>query len=234
MTARNAEFGRAVVRPLLLVAFILSQFFFVAVPRHDTLDVEVWPNKEPSPRIFQTRTIAQSFVSRINNLSRIDIFFGTYDQILRSDLIFRLYRGGPKGRGVAEVRVPGSKIRNNLFTPIEFPSVKNSNGKIFTFVLSMPGAAKKDGPSVWMGAGDVYTQGKSFVNGRPLPADCVFRTYSRRTVLAEWERISRGLPGSLKNPFVLALAAMLFEIAAVAVFWRVLGLFFENGKAPDA
>ncbi len=234
MTARNAEFGRAVVRPLLLVAFILGQVFLFAVPKHDTLDVEVWPNKDLTPKIFQTRTVAQSFIPRINNLSRIDIFLGTYGRVLHSDLIFRLYRGGPKGRGVAEVRVPGSKIKDNLFTPIEFPPVANSGGKIFTFVLTMPDASETDGPSVWLGSGEAYARGSLFVDGRPSPGDCVFRTYSRRTILAEWERISRDLPERWNNPFILALAALIFEIAAVVVFWKVLGLFFENGEAPDA
>lgn len=234
MTARSAEFGRAVVRPLLLVAFILGQVFIIAVPRHDTLDVEVWPNKNLTPRLGRDLTVAQTFIPRIDNLSRIDVFFGTYGLTLSSDLVFRLYRGGWEGRGLAEVRIPGSTIKDNLFTPIEFPPVPESGGKIFTFVLSMPDVPAAEGPSVWLGTGDVYNRGSLFVDGRATPADCVFRTYSRRTVLGEWERIVRSLPGRGKNPFLLALAAILFEIAVIALFWRVLGLFFSGGEAPDA
>lgn len=234
MTARNAEFGRAVVRPLLLVAFILGQIVLIAVPRHDTLDVEVWPNRNLTPRLGGGRTVAQTFIPRIDNLSRIDVFFGTYGRTLSSDLVFRLYRGGPEGRKLAEVRIPGSEIRDNLFTPIEFPRAADSGGRIFTFTLSMPGEPAAEGPSVWLGAGDVYSRGSLFVDGRPAAGDCVFRTYSRRTILAEWERIARGLPGRGKGLFILTLAALLFEIAAAALFWRILGLFFKDGEASDA
>jgi len=227
MSAPRSEFGQAVVRPLLLVAFLLSQIFLLTIPRHDTLDLETWPNTQPSPRIFGTRTVGQSFVPRINNLSRIDIFLGTYRQTLSSDLVFRLFEGGPAGRLAAEVRVPGPNVRDNLFTPIEFKPLRKSRGKLLTFVLSMPGAGEAEGPSLWINSADLLPTGTLSVDGRPTPGDGIFRTYSRRTILAEWERISHGVPGRWGNPFTLAVVALLFEIALAVAFWRILGWFFE-------
>jgi hypothetical protein len=234
MSVQRSEFGQVVVRPLLLVAFILSQIGLLTIPRHDTLDLETWPNTQPSPRIFGTRTVGQSFVPRINNMSRIDIFTGTYGLTLSSDLIFRLFEGGADGRLAAEVRVPGPNVRDNLFTPIEFKPIRKSGGKLWTFVLSAPGADAAEGPSLWINSADLLPTGTLSVDGRPSTGDGIFRTYSRRTIFAEWARISHGVPGRWGNPFTLALAALLFEIALAVAFWRILGWFFTPAEeAPS-
>jgi hypothetical protein len=238
MSASKSEFGQVVVRPFLLVAFIVVQIFLLTIPRHDTLDLEAWPNTQPSPRIFGTRTVGQSFIPRINNMSRIDIFTGTYGLTLSSDLLFRLYEGGLDGRLAAAVRIPGPKVRDNLFTPVEFKPIKKSRGKVWTFVLSAPGAGAAEGPSLWFNPSDLLPTGALAIDGRPSPGDGIFRTYSRRTILAEWERISHGVPGRWGNPFALAVVAMLFEIALAVAFWRILGWFFEpqtgmNDESPE-
>jgi hypothetical protein len=238
MSATKSEFGQVVVRPLLLVAFILSQIFLITIPRHDTLDLETWPNTQPSPRIFGARTVGQSFVPRINNLSRIDIFTGAYGLTLSSDLLFRLYEGGLDGRLAAAVRIPGAKVRDNLFTPVEFKPIKKSRGKVWTFVLSAPDAGPNEGPSLWFNPSDLLPTGMLVIDGRSSPGDGIFRTYSRRTIIAEWERISHGVPGRWGNPFTLAVAALLFEIALAVAFWRILGWFFEpqprmNNELPE-
>ncbi len=222
------------IRPILLVVFVLAQVFLVAVPRHDTLDLEAWPNARLSPRIFGERTVGQSFIAGRNGLSRVDVFLATYLTAPPGDVIFRLFEGEPAGSPIAEARVSGSKLRDNLFNPFEFRRVARSKGKRFSFTLSVPTASEANGPSVWMNPGRLCPKARSWSTAVPLPATAIFRTYSRRTILAEWARISKGAPGFLGNPFVLALAALLFEIAAAAVFWRILGLFFRNGENSDA
>jgi len=66
-----------VIRPILLIVFVLAQVFLVAVPRHDTLDLEAWPNTRLSPRIFGERTVGQSFIAGKNGLSRVVVFLAT-------------------------------------------------------------------------------------------------------------------------------------------------------------
>jgi len=234
MTEQKAKSGREVFRPLLLTVFVLLQVFLIAFPRHDTLDLEAWPNTSLSPRLSGDHTVGQSFVPGLNGLSRIDVFLATYTIKPRGDVIFRLYEGDPAGRPVAEVRAAGSKLMDNLFNPFEFRRLSRSGGKRFSFTLSMPGAAETEGPSVWMNPADLQPRGTLIIDGRQAEGDAVFRTYSRRTILAEWGRIARGMPGPLGNPIVLALAAIFFEIAAAAAFWRILGLFFGNGEAARA
>jgi len=223
-----------VIRPILLVVFVLAQVFLVAVPRHATLNLAAWPTTRLSPRTLGERTVGQSFIAGRNGLSRVDVFLATYLTAPQGDMIFRLFEGEPAGNPIAEARVPGSKLRDNLFNPFEFRRIARSKGKRFSFTLSAPAASEANGPSVWMNPADLLPQGELLIDGRPASGDGIFRTYSRRTILAEWARIAKSAPGFLGNPFVLALAALLFEIAAAAAFWRILGLFFRNGENPDA
>jgi len=230
----NSELGRAVVRPILLVAFILVQIHLIFFLRHDTLDLEVWPNTNPSPRVFGSQTVGQTFIPQRDGLNRIDVLLGTHGLDLKHDLILRLYEGKPAGRPVAEIRVPGPSIRNNLFHPFEFKPIRRSKGRSFTFILAVPSAAEKESPSVWMTASDLFPGGTILINERPENGDCVFRTYSRRTIISEWDRISHGVPGRWGNPWLLAMIALLFEVAIVIAFWRIIGLFLKEERKPDA
>lgn len=234
MSDHDSEFGKAVVRPVLLVVFVFVQVFLIAVPRHDTLDLEAWPNTELSPRISGVRTVGQSFVPGRNGLGRVDVFLATYAAAVPGDVMFRLYEGDPAGTPLAEVRVPGSAIRDNLFNPFEFRRIRRSKGRRFSFTLSAPGLEEGQGPSVWMNPADLFPKGALLIDGLPAPGDGVFRTYSRRTILSEWGRISRGAPGFLGHPFVLAAAAVLFLIASTTAFWHILGLFLKRGKPRNA
>ncbi len=234
MKNRSAAPGRTAVRPILVASFVLLQITLLAFPRHDTLDLEAWPNTRLSPRIAGAATVGQSFVSGRNGLSRVDVFLATYAAAPPGDVIFRLFEGDPTGAPLAEVRVPGSSLRDNLFNPFAFRRISRSRGKHFSFTLSASAAAESQGPSLWMNSADLLPQGTLLVDGRPASGDAVFRTYSRRTILAEWGRIARGTPGFLGHPLLLGLAAAFFISASALAFRHILGLLFKKGEAPDA
>jgi len=220
-------------RVAVLAAFVLLQVCLLGVVRHETLVLDVFPNDTPSPRIFGPRNVGQTFIARKNGLSRLDFLVGTYKQAIGMSLSFQLWEVGGTGALAAEKAIPGSELKDNLYTPVRFRPIRRSKGKTYKFIVSAPEAAAENSVSLWMNGRDIYREGEPLFNGSPAAGDFVFRAYAKRTVLAELGRITSKYPGFLgkRGPFVLAV--LFVEAALIFFFWRLLGYFF-GGKKRDA
>jgi hypothetical protein len=215
----------------IVALFLVGQVWLVFFARHLTLDIESYPNTIPSPRIFGEQTMGQTFVAGRAGLARIDVLLGTHRPRLENDLDFRLYEGGTDGPLLAQVRIAGPAVRNNLFHPIVFDRISGSRGRTYFFVLSAPEAKADTGASIWANPADILPAGHIVFNGQPTEGDCVFRAYARRTIAGEWSRIAGTLPGPFGSPIVFAGVALLLEAAFVLIIWKLLGLLLGRSHA---
>ena len=230
MTEANAASSprRSIVFPLVVGSFVLAQVLLVAVARHDTLSVSVWPNTNPAPDFWGARDIGQTFVSSCPNIGRIDLFFGTHGRAASYRIVLELFETGAPDRILASSAVEASSLRNNLFNEFRFPAVRGTRGKRLSLRLRAPEATAADAMTVWTNAGDVYPDGAMVYNGAPAPGDLIFRVYARRTVLSEIGRITARNPGFLGRPALFVAAVILLEAALIGALAAITGRILER------
>ncbi len=225
------------VKLLVLGFFLLMQFWLLFLKKHDTMDLNVTPATNPTLNFWGATRMAQSFVSRINGLSRIDVSLATHGRPNTKDVIFELREAAPGTSAFVRLVFNASTVQNNAFRPFNFPSQRHSAGKKYIFSLTSPDSSELDSICIWMNQRDIYEEGNYIIDGRPQEGDLNFRVYSRRAIISELRRVVRNYPGIMNNPGLFIAAIVVFMLAEVLVLSRLLELIFtsekESGKGSD-
>jgi hypothetical protein len=135
-----------------------------------------------SEEIINGITIGRSFISRRNNLSRIDILFNSLSMINNCRITFHLmeikslYDGG---EDIITLRKAIYNISNNAFVRFEFPPIRDSKDKIYYFYIESNARRQGEGVSVWL-SNRRYNEGTLIINGIPTEGDMVYRIYYRK------------------------------------------------------
>jgi len=90
----------------------------------------------------------QSFEIRLQNLSAIDIRFGTFGRSNAGQLMFRLY-SEHLTEPVVQQQVDVSRLRDNGFYRFEFPATPRANGTAFRFTLEAGDSKPGNAVTVW-------------------------------------------------------------------------------------
>ena len=220
------------VKLIVLGFFLLMQFWLLFLKKHDTLDLNVTPATNPTLNFWGTTRMAQSFISRINGLSRIDVSLATHGRPNTKDVIFELREAAPDASAFAHLVFNASSVQNNAFRAFSFPSQRRSAGKKYIFSLTSPDSSEPDSICIWMNQRDIYKEGNYIIDGRPQEGDLNFRVYSRRAIISELRRVVRNYPGIMNNPALFIAAAVVFMLAEVLVLLRLLDLIFTLRKEP--
>jgi hypothetical protein len=210
------------MKAAVIALFVLLQVFLLFVARHDTMDVDSYPNTVPTPNLLGGDLIGQTFKAPSNGLARIDVLLGTHGRLNDKDVRFRLWELEPVRVLAVEIGFNASDVRNNLYRTFRFPPRPKSKGRAYLFELDSPASTPSNSIAVWMNASDVYPHGEFVFNGRAAGGDLTFRAYARRTVWEELPRIARHGSGVFRSVFVLAAAIFLFEAAAIALLKKLL------------
>jgi len=223
---------------VVVALFIVMQVWLIFIKKHDALDIDTWPNTQPTPAVAGPYDVGQTFVAERDGIARIDVMVGTYGRTNTKNIIFELSEvvGEKEKLFVLNRTVTFSPagLMNNLFNPIRFAPVEGSRGKRYLFTLRSPESTPEDSICLWMNTLDIYRWGHLFYNNAPAKGDLVFRVYSRRTVGSELGRIVRNYPGIFGSKTFLIIVVIAFEIAQVLMLIYLLNLFFgrpaEKGR----
>jgi hypothetical protein len=225
--------------PLILVKysvvlfFLLLQVYLIFWKKHETLDLDIYPNTVPTPLIYGEQTVGQRFVAESDNLCRVDIMMGTLGRQNDSQLTFRLDRLEENASDGRTTTIKAAGLLNNLYNPFVFKPVRRSRKRTFVFSLSSPGAGPDNSVCAWMNNKNIYRHGTALINRSPVRGDLVFRVYARRPIVTELHRIVKKNPGILGKAWFFVLCACLFEGVSVLMLIRLLDLLIPALKKPD-
>jgi len=215
-----------------LTLFILMQLFLIFVKRHDTLDLNITPNTQPSPNIGGEGRIGQTFIARRNGLARIDIMLGTHGRANDKDLVFKLQELAPERKLSFTTSFNAASVTNNLYFPFRFRSIRHSRDKEYYFTLQSPESTPDNSICVWTNTKNIYRDGQYLFNDLPAEGDVIFRVYSKRPVFTELRRIVKNYPGIFGQVWLLILAILFFEAIQILVFSKLLDFIRQTWRTP--
>lgn len=219
------------MKSALVVVFVLFQAFLIFVLKHDALDLDVGPNTQPTDNIHQGNRVGQTFVSKADAFSRIDVAMGTHGRRNDGTVFFRLWEETPERRLLRETSFKAAEVRNNRFQPVRFDEVRGAAGRRFYFVLSSADSTDENSVCAWMNRHDIYPEGRYYLRHEPREGDLMFRVYSRRTVAGGLDRVVRKQGGALNSPAFLAAVMAIFAAAVTLVFARLLDVIWRSRPA---
>jgi len=122
-------------------------------------------NAQPSgePTLLVADTIGQTFVSRHDGLSGLDVALGPLSETVSLTL-----RAGPGGAVVASAQAQPSQ--GDPWTRFTFPPLNQAHNRRFYLELSAPGPV-----AVSPGPADAYREGALYIDGEPREAQLSFR-----------------------------------------------------------
>ena len=216
----------------VLLLFIIFQFYMIFIKTHLALDLDVYPNTQPTPHIYQDNRIGQTFVAQRNKLSRIDVMLGTHDRLNDKDVVFELWEVDAEWTLVAKQEFNASSVKNNLYHPVTFEPIKKSEDKKYCFYLYSPESTYQNSISAWMNDKDIYRFGDYIFRNVTSRGDLVFRVYSRRPIFKEVGRIVRNYSGIFGKKSVLILAMIFFVLVQILFLAKLLDFVYKSLKNP--
>ena len=222
----KSEFKRT--KLLFILLFIVLQIFLIFLKRHYALDVDIFPNTIPSPKIHGENKIGQTFVAQRNNLARIDVNMAAYGRDNDKNIYFRLWEQIPKRKLIAEIEFNASEVKDNAYKTIKFKPIRHSKGKKYALFFSSPGSNPDNSISVWMNEDNIYREGDFLLNNTPSGGDLTFRVYSKRSIIKELGRIVRNYSGIFGSKFFLILSILFFEVVQILFLAKLLDIFHRS------
>jgi hypothetical protein len=201
--------------------------YLIFLRKHDALDIDAYPNSQPTANIHSYHKTGQTFVAKRNNLSRIDVMLGTHDRKNDKNVIFQLWQQIPGNTLITQQEFNASDVKNNLYNPIRFSPIKNSRDMTYYFLLHSPESTPENSICAWMNQNNIYGSGHLMLNDQPHQGDLVFRVYSRRPVYTEIGRIVRNYSGVFGNKYVLILVMVLFVSVQIFVLNKLLDSMYK-------
>lgn len=127
--------------------------------------------------IYGSISVGQTFVSRYNGLSRIDILLATHARNNTEEVMFHLRDA--RARYIAKISINATTVTNNSYYAFSFPQIHDSKNRIFYFFLESPNSTRANAITSLFTPYDSYPDGEIVsVNIEPKPSgDLIFRTY---------------------------------------------------------
>jgi len=211
-----------VVKRAFLVLFILFQGYLIFLKKHDTLDIDVTPNTNPSFNVCGEGKFGQTFVAPKNGVARIDVMLGTHGRKNDKDVIFELREIQPDNKLIARTIFNASSVKNNLYHPFVFKPAKNSQRRTYYFLFCSPESTPENSICIWMNNRNIYKKGDFLFNHHPERGDLIFRVYSKRPIFTEFRRIVRNYSGIFGNVAFLLVVIAFFEAVQILMFSKLL------------
>ncbi|MCX7973444.1 MAG: hypothetical protein N3B16_02975 [Candidatus Aminicenantes bacterium] len=220
-----------------LTFFLGLQIYLFLIRKYDCLDLNIYPNTNPTYFICNNHSVGQTFKAPQNNLHRIDLMFGTYNRTNELKIYFQLWEiRGKRKILVRQSEFRATEVKNNLYHKIKFNPISQSKGKLYYFSLSSPDSSPETGISAWMNERNIYRHGNYVFDGREKRGDLVFRTYSYHNLVSCLWRITRHYPGFLGSKLFFYFVLTFFEAISLFMFYFLLHqflFFLEKGNQPS-
>ncbi|MNW44173.1 hypothetical protein D3C74_213960 [compost metagenome] len=158
---------------LLIVIFILlfSSYLF---NRHNKYEIVQTLAEVTVGEVTRDVSIEQTFIADKNNLSAIEILFGTYNRINNSNLVIQLI--DDKGDLLVNKEIQTSSLKDNQFKEFPFPRIGKSKGREYSILIGSENGFENNAITVWASLSDSYSGGELLVNGEIVEGDIAFKT----------------------------------------------------------
>ncbi len=90
------------------------------------------------------REVSQTFVCEEPELSKIEIMMATFARVNHCSVIVELHADSPDGPMIARCDIQGDTLIDNDWLRLEFPKIKNAQGRKFAIVIKSPDARPDD------------------------------------------------------------------------------------------
>lgn len=123
-------------------------------------------------------TVTQTFVSKRDSFSRIQMPFHTPDSSGKphGTLDLAIKESG-SGKLVFQKKMNLNQIKGGELNNFDFPKITGAKGKKYELIIKSSKVNKKADAVVWKSTGDHYKQGQLTINGRNVPGDLRFAIY---------------------------------------------------------
>lgn len=127
--------------------------------------------------ITEETEIGQTFYCKKNDLSRIKVMLATFNRKNHQDVIFHLKYSPSDKEDIYTETFSASQVLDNVYKSFDFPSIPDSQGKMFCFSFESPLSKPGDAITIWATEADRHGQGTLLINGKESQGDLRFRTY---------------------------------------------------------
>jgi len=121
----------------------------------------------------QKHAVYQTFTSPRNGFDGLDIYFSTFGQDVKTPYQLQLLDGNCRTI-IASIELKNSKINDNSFTLIGFPTQHQSAGRKYCFTIKSLSTSNYSPLAVQLSKPDVYLEGAASVDGETSIQDIVF------------------------------------------------------------
>ncbi|NHM33949.1 DUF2142 domain-containing protein [Neobacillus terrae] len=138
------------------------------------------------PDFANDSTVSQTFVSKRNSFSRIQIPFHITSAKPQGTLNLEL-KDYVNGKVVFTQTVYLNKLKNGRPTTFNFPKINGAKGKKYELTITASGVKKSASAAVWKSTEDHYKQGRLTINGHNVSGDLRFSIYDihSRTLISK-------------------------------------------------
>jgi hypothetical protein len=153
--------------------FIPSSF---ATQKQIKIGLDIPYNKTttvPQGEISGLNTVTQGFIASGNNLTQIQILFGTWKRKNSSRVEISLLEDNKK-ISITKI-IDASKLIDNGYFLFSFPAIKNSLGKKYYLKISSPDAISGNAVTVWLRKDAGIKGGNLLLANKPFKGSICFR-----------------------------------------------------------
>jgi len=166
--------------PLLAFLIVMLSFTFLILNSEMPVIAQTKHNA-PIGEIHSSITVGQTFLCTENNLNRIDVLLATYARINTEDVIFHL-REWNSSQDLVKIVVNAKEIKDNSYHVFRFEPIRDSRGKMYYFFIESPNSTPGNAITVWYSTEDVYENGVTYLNHKPVSGDLHFRVYCKSNI----------------------------------------------------
>lgn len=123
------------------------------------------------------RSFGQTFTAREDRLTAIRIFFSRFPQTFQGEAVFKLKETPEASTDLYRIPMDLSQVRGAYYW-ITFSPIANSKGRSFYFEVSGSTGLSGQVPTIWVNERNIYPDGQAYIDGKPIPGDLGFATYS--------------------------------------------------------
>lgn len=177
--------------------------------------------------------VGQAFVAEWDGLSAISVYIGTFGRVNTSTLVFRLRsHAHAEEEEIVTQAVDADTLDDNSMYSFEFPAIRDSQGRRYTFLLEAPDAEPGNAITLYGTEQDVYADGAAIlegVNGEGDVQDLLFRATYDLTLLGKLgvfaDRMTEAKPSVWGDPLLYAGLLCLYLALLYGLFYWIVGLF---------
>ncbi|MDH5200970.1 MAG: class I SAM-dependent methyltransferase [Candidatus Bathyarchaeota archaeon] len=131
------------------------------------------------PELERRRTIAQSLVCPVNNMSRIDVKMSNFQRVNPCHVQFGLCQEGEPQQEIAAYRLSALHVMDEAWTSIPVPVQAESAGRRYLLTLESPDGVPGQAVTAMASNRTAYEEGQLSIDGEPVEGSLCFQVYCR-------------------------------------------------------